>query len=62
MPAYVELEVTYTEPGEKEIPQPTPLKMQTVETGATVKVPLFINTGERIKVDTRTHEYSERVK
>jgi len=38
------------------------LKDSTVETGAIVKVPLFINTGETIKVDTRTGDYSERVK
>ena len=62
MPAYVELEVTYTEPGEKGNTATNTFKDATVETGATVKVPLFINTGERIKVDTRTHEYSERVK
>ncbi len=62
MPAYVELEITYTEPGEKGNTATNTFKDATVETGATVKVPLFINTGERIKVDTRTHEYSERVK
>ena len=38
------------------------LKPATVETGATIKVPLFINTGERIRVDTRTREYYERIK
>ncbi len=62
MPAYVDLEVTYTEPGEKGNTATNTFKDATVETGAVVKVPLFINTGERIKVDTRTGEYSERVK
>ncbi len=62
MPAYVELEVTYTEPGEKGNTATNTFKDATVETGGTVKVPLFINTGDRIKVDTRSHEYSERVK
>ena len=38
------------------------LKPATVNTGATVKVPLFINTGDRIRVDTRTREYYERIK
>ncbi len=62
MPAYVELEVTYTEPGERGNTATNTFKDATVETGAIVKVPLFINTGERIKVDTRSGEYSERVK
>lgn len=38
------------------------LKPATVDTGATVKVPLFINTGDKIRVDTRTREYNERIK
>jgi elongation factor P len=62
MPAYVILEVTYTEPGEKGNTATNTYKDATVETGAIVKVPLFINTGDKIKVDTRTGEYSERVK
>ncbi len=62
MPAYVELEVTYTEPGERGNTATNTFKDATVETGAVVKVPLFINTGEKIKVDTRSGEYSERVK
>ncbi len=62
LPAFVELEVTYTEPGVKGDTATNTLKDATVETGANVRVPLFINTGEKIKVDTRTHEYSERVK
>ena len=62
LPSYVELEITYTEPGEKGNTATNALKEATVETGALVRVPLFIETGERIKVDTRTGVYSERVK
>lgn len=62
LPAYVVLEITYTEPGDKGNTATNTFKDATVETGATVKVPLFINTGELIKVDTRSGEYSERVK
>lgn len=62
LPSYVALEITYTEPGEKGDTATNTMKDATVETGATVKVPLFINTGEIIKVDTRTSVYSERVK
>ena len=61
MPAYVILEVTYTEPGEKGNTATNAFKEATVETGAVVKVPLFINIGDKIKVDTRTGDYSERV-
>nr|NQU89025.1 elongation factor P [Bacteroidota bacterium] len=62
LPVAVVLQITYTEPGEKGNTATNTLKEATVETGATVKVPLFIETGEIIKVDTRTGEYSERVK
>jgi elongation factor P len=62
MSPYVTLEVTYTEPGEKGNTATNTLKEATMETGAIVRVPLFINIGDKIKVDTRTHEYSERVK
>ena len=62
MPAYVILEVTYTEPGERGNTATNTLKDAKVETGATVKVPLFINAGDLIKIDTRTYQYSERVK
>ncbi|MCF8235691.1 MAG: elongation factor P [Bacteroidales bacterium] len=62
LPAYVDLEITYTEPGVKGDTATNTLKEATVETGAMVKVPLFIEQGEKIKVDTRTGEYSERVK
>ena len=62
MSAYVELEVTYTEPGEKGNTATNAFKNATVETGAIIKVPLFINIGDKIKIDTRTSQYSERVK
>lgn len=63
LPPFVEMEVTYTEPGLKgDTASSTALKAATVETGATVHVPLFINIGDKIKVDTRTREYYERVK
>lgn len=62
LPPYVDLKITYTEPGEKGNTATNTLKDATVETGAVVKVPLFIDNHEKIKVDTRTGEYSERVK
>ncbi|MCB0805927.1 MAG: elongation factor P [Bacteroidales bacterium] len=62
LPAYVDLLITYTEPGEKGNTATNALKEATLETGAIVKVPLFINEGEKIRVDTRTGDYSERVK
>lgn len=62
MPTHVVLEITYTEPGLKGDTATNTLKPATVETGATVKVPLFINTGEKIKVDTRDGSYVERVR
>ncbi len=62
MPAYVVLEVTYTEPGDRGNTATNTFKDATVETNTTVKVPLFINEGDKIKVDTRTGNYSERVK
>lgn len=59
---FLETEVTYTEPGIKGDTATNTLKPATIETGAEVRVPLFINIGDRIKVDTRTGEYSERLK
>ena len=56
------LEVTYTEPGEKGNTATNAMKEAIVETGAKVRVPLFINTGDKIRVDTRTGEYAERVR
>ncbi|MCK9320778.1 Elongation factor P [bioreactor metagenome] len=62
LPAFVDMEITYTEPGVKGNTATNATKEATVETGAKIRVPLFIETGERIKVDTRTAEYSERIK
>lgn len=62
LPIKTVLEVTYTEPGEKGNTATNAMKDATVETGATVRVPLFINTGDKIRIDTRTGEYTERVK
>ena len=59
-PISVELEVTETEPGFKGDTATGATKPATVETGATVMVPLFVNQGDRIKIDTRTGEYSSR--
>jgi len=61
-PKTVELEITYTEPGIRGDTATKTLKPATVETGATVSIPFFLNVGERIKIDTRTGEYMERVK
>lgn len=61
-PTFVELEITYTEPGVKGDTATNSLKPATLETGAEVNVPLFVNQGEKIKVDTRTFSYVERVK
>jgi len=60
-PLFVELEVTHTEPGFKGDTATGATKPAVVETGATVQVPLFINTGDRISIDTRTGEYMKRV-
>ncbi len=62
LPPFVEMEITYTEPGVKGDTATNTLKPATVETGAEIMVPLFINIGDRIKIDTRTRAYSERVK
>lgn len=60
-PLFVELEVTETEPGLKGDTATGASKPATVETGAVVYVPLFVNTGDKLKIDTRTGEYLSRV-
>jgi elongation factor P len=60
-PTFVELEVTQTEPGFKGDTATGASKPATLETGAVVKVPLFVNQGDIIRIDTRTGEYLERV-
>jgi elongation factor P len=62
LPPFVDMEITYTEPGFKGNTSTNAMKDATVETGAKIRVPLFIETGEKIKVDTRTAEYAERIK
>lgn len=59
-PMFVELEITETEPGFKGDTATGATKPAVVETGAQIKVPLFINTGDKIRIDTRTGEYMER--
>lgn len=61
-PTSVELEISYTEPAVKGDTSTNALKNATVETGVEIKVPMFINMGDKVKVDTRTGEYIERVK
>lgn len=60
--AFVQLEITYTEPGVKGDTATNATKPATVETGAEIKVPLFINEGDKVKIDTRTGDYMERIK
>ena len=60
-PTFVELEVTYTEPGIKGATATGTTKPATVETGATFNVPIFVEIGDKIRIDTRTGSYMERV-
>lgn len=62
MPPSVTLQVTYAEPGVKGNTATNATKPATVETGAIVNVPLFINEGDKIKIDTATSAYMERIK
>lgn len=59
-PIFVELEITQTEPGVKGDTAQNATKTAIVETGATIKVPLFINEGDVVRIDTRTGDYMER--
>ena len=59
-PLFVELEITETEPGFKGDTATGASKPATVETGAQINVPLFVNIGDRVKIDTRTSEYLGR--
>ena len=61
-PMFVELEVTKTDPGFKGDTATNTNKPATLETGAVIKVPLFINEGDVVRIDTRTGEYLERAK
>jgi elongation factor P len=63
LPSFINFEITYTEPGVRgDTSSTNSLKAATVETGATIMVPLFVNQGDKIKVDTRDRSYVERVK
>jgi elongation factor P len=62
MPASVVLEVTHSEPGVKGNTATNATKPATLETGAKINVPLFINEGDKIKVDTEKGSYIERIK
>lgn len=61
-PHSVELEITYTEPAVKGDTSTSATKLATVETGVEIRVPLFINQGDKVKIDTSTGSYIERVK
>lgn len=61
-PAHVVMQIQYTEPGIQGDTATRTLKAATLENGTEIRVPLFINTGDTVKVDTRTGEYIERVK
>jgi len=62
LPPSVNLKVTYSEPGVKGDTATRAMKPATLETGATIQVPLFVNEGEMIKIDAKTGNYIERVK
>ncbi len=62
LPQYITLKITYTEPGVKGNTATNVSKPATVETGAEVKVPIFINEGDQIKIDSKTRSYVERIK
>ena len=62
LPLHVILEITYSEPGVKGDTANNPMKKATLETGAVIDVPMFVDSGIKVKVDTRTGEYVERVK
>jgi elongation factor P len=63
MPPFVVMEVTYSEPGVRgDTSSSTALKSATIETGAEIMVPIFVNTGDKIRIDTRDSSYVERVK
>jgi elongation factor P len=62
LPPFVVMEITYSEPGLRGDTATNTLKPAKIETGSTIMVPLFVNTGDKIKVDTRDRSYVERVK
>lgn len=62
LPQFVVMEVTYTEPGLRGDTATNTLKQAQIDTGATIMVPLFVNVGDRIRIDTATRSYIERVR
>ena len=62
LPEKIALKITYTEPGLRGDTATRALKQATIETGATVQVPLFVNEGEVIRINTKSGEYVDRVK
>jgi elongation factor P len=62
LPQFVTMEVVYSEPGLRGDTATNTLKQAKIQTGSTVMVPLFVNTGDKIRIDTRTRSYVERVK
>ena len=62
LPTFIDAEITHTEPGFKGDTATAGNKPATIDTGAVIQVPLFINVGEKVKIDTRTGTYVERVK
>jgi elongation factor P len=61
-PTFIEAEITYTEPGIKGDTATNTLKNATIDTGAEIRVPLFVNQGDWVKIDTRVGQYVERIK
>ena len=61
-PTFTEAQITYTEPGLKGDTATNTLKPATIDTGTEIRVPLFVNEGDWVKIDTRTGEYVERIK
>jgi elongation factor P len=61
-PAHVVMEIQYTEPGMQGDTATRTLKAATLENGIEIRVPLFVNTGDKVKIDTRNGDYIERVK
>lgn len=62
LPIFITAEITHTEPGFKGDSSKAGTKPATIDTGTVIQVPLFVNTGDRVKIDTRTGSYVERVK
>jgi elongation factor P len=62
LPQHMELEITYTEPGIRGDTATNVTKPATLETGAEIRVPIFINQGDFVKIDTKSGSYLERVK